>query len=222
MIYTGGIDLGAGPMVSCTCVLTGIYVARFGNVIIPIMLVVGLAMGLLNGLLVTKLKLPSFIVTLCTTNFWSYIALTLCPNGSEIIPMDKRFMVKWATQKVAGIPVVFIIALLGILLLFIFQQYTVYGKSIYAVGANVSAARLAGVDTDKAQISAFVMSGACSACRAVLCIQAEVSGSHRGRRPYADCNRLGCTWRHLHGRRPGQRPQDPDRRGDHHRGNLWP
>ena len=163
VIYTGGIDLGAGPMVSCTCVLTGIYVARFGNVIIPIMLVVGLAMGLLNGLLVTKLKLPSFIVTLCTTNFWSYIALTLCPNGSEIIPMDKRFMVKWATQKVAGIPVVFIIALLGILLLFIFQQYTVYGKSIYAVGANVSAARLAGVDTDKAQISAFVMSGACSA-----------------------------------------------------------
>ena len=163
VIYTGGIDLGAGPMVSCTCVLTGIYVARFGNVIIPIMLVVGLAMGLLNGLLVTKLKLPSFIVTLCTTNFWSYIALTLCPNGSEIIPMDKRFMVKCATQKVAGIPVVFIIALLGILLLFIFQQYTVYGKSIYAVGANVSAARLAGVDTDKAQISAFVMSGACSA-----------------------------------------------------------
>ena len=110
VIYTGGIDLGAGPMVSCTCVLTGIYVARFGNVIIPIMLVVGLAMGLLNGLLVTKLKLPSFIVTLCTTNFWSYIALTLCPNGSEIIPMDKRFMVKWATQKVAGIPVVFLIA----------------------------------------------------------------------------------------------------------------
>lgn len=163
VIYTGGIDLGAGAMVSCTCVLTGIYVAEFGNMIIPLMLVVGLFMGLINGLLVTKLKLPSFIVTLCTTNFWAYIALTICPNGSQIIPMDKRFMVKWAAQKVGGIPLVFIIALLGVAALYIFQQYTVYGKSIFAVGANASAARLSGVNTDKAQISAFVMCGICCA-----------------------------------------------------------
>lgn len=163
VIYTGGIDLGAGAMVSCTCVLTGMYVAKFGNVIIPMMVVVGLLMGLLNGLLVTKLKLPSFIVTLCTTNFWSYIALTTCPGGSQIIPMDKRFMVRWATQRIGGIPIVFIIALIGVIFLYIFQQYTIYGKSIYGVGANVSAARISGVNTDKAQISAFVMCGVCCA-----------------------------------------------------------
>ncbi len=168
IIYTGGIDLGAGAMVSCTCVLSGVYVAQFGNAIIPIMLIAGLVMGLVNGLLVTKLKLPSFIVTLCTMNFWSYIALYLCPNGSEIIPMDKRFMVQWATQKVLGIPVMFLIALVGVAVLYIFQQYTVYGKAIFGVGANVSATRLAGVNTDMAQIAAFVISGACSALAGAL------------------------------------------------------
>lgn len=168
VIYTGGIDLGAGAMVSCTCVLTGIYVAKMGNVILPVMLLIGVLMGALNGVLVTKLKLPSFIVTLCTTNFWSYVALKLCPNGSEIVPLDKRYMVNWLTQKIAGIPAIFIIALVFVVLLYIFQQYTVYGRAIYAVGANVSAARLAGVNTDAAQISAFVVSGACSALAGAL------------------------------------------------------
>lgn len=168
VIYTGGIDLGAGAMVSCTCVLTGIYVARFGNVILPLMLLAGLFMGLLNGLLVTKLKLPSFIVTLCTTNFWSYVALTICSEGSKSIPLDKRSLVQWLTTKVAGIPLMFLAALAGVALLYVFQQYTVYGKSIFAVGANVSAARLAGVNTDRAQISAFVVSGACSALAGAL------------------------------------------------------
>ena len=66
IIFTGGIDLGSGSMVSATCVISGLYVSRFGNWIIPIMLLIGMILGLLNGVIVTKLKIPSFIVTLCT------------------------------------------------------------------------------------------------------------------------------------------------------------
>ena len=68
IIFTGGIDLGAGAMVSATCVISGLYVSRFGNWIIPVMLIVGVFLGFLNGAIVTKLKIPSFIVTLCTQN----------------------------------------------------------------------------------------------------------------------------------------------------------
>jgi ribose/xylose/arabinose/galactoside ABC-type transport system permease subunit len=168
VIYTGGIDLGTGALASCTCVLTGLYVAKVGNIILLLMLVAGILMGLLNGLLVTKLKLPSFIVTLCTTNFWSYIALTQAPNGSQIIPMKQRDIVNWATAKVLNIPVMFILAVAVIILLYCIQEYTVYGRTILAVGANVRAARIAGVDTDKAQISAFVICGACSALSGAL------------------------------------------------------
>ena len=56
IIFTGGIDLGAGAMVSATCVISGLYVSRFGNWIIPIMVVIGVGLGLLNGVIVTKIE----------------------------------------------------------------------------------------------------------------------------------------------------------------------
>ena len=52
IIFTGGIDLGAGAMVSATCVISGLYVSRFGNGILPVMLVIGFFLGLLNGVIV--------------------------------------------------------------------------------------------------------------------------------------------------------------------------
>ncbi len=168
IIFTGGIDLGAGAMVSATCVISGLYVSRFGNGIIPMMLVIGAVLGLLNGVIVTKLKIPSFIVTLCTQNFWAYIALTLCPNGSVAVDLAFRNQIKWMTQKVAGIPVIFFFALAAVCVLFIFQQYTPSGRAIFAVGANIRAARLAGLNTDKAQVMAFVVSGACSSLAGAL------------------------------------------------------
>ena len=168
IIFTGGIDLGAGAMVSATCVISGLYVSRFGNGIIPVMLVIGAALGFLNGFIVTKLKIPSFIVTLCTQNLWAFIALYFCPNGSVAVSMEYRKQIGWMTSKIAGVPVIFFFAIVSIVLLYIFQQYTSSGRAIFAVGANIRAARLAGVDTDRAQIMAFVVSGACSSLAGAL------------------------------------------------------
>ncbi|MDD3337553.1 MAG: ABC transporter permease [Lachnospiraceae bacterium] len=168
IIFTGGIDLGAGAMVSATCVISGLYVSQFGNGIIPIMLVIGAVLGLLNGCIVAKLKIPSFIVTLCTQNLWAFIALTLCPNGSVAVDLSFRKEIGWMTSKLAGIPIIFFFALVSIAVLFIFQQYTSSGRAIFAVGANIRATRLAGIDTDKVQIMAFVVSGACSALAGAL------------------------------------------------------
>ena len=168
IIFTGGIDLGAGAMVSATCVISGLYVSRFGNGILPVMLVIGFFLGLLNGVIVTKLKIPSFIVTLCTQNLWAFIALYFCPNGSVAVGMDFRKEIAWMTDKVFGIPIIFIVAIAAVIVLYIFQQYTSSGRSIFAVGANIRAARLAGVNTDRAQIMAFVVSGACSSLAGAL------------------------------------------------------
>ena len=72
------------------------------------------------------------------------------------------------TSKIAGIPFIFFFAVTVVILLYIFQQYTPSGRAIFAVGANIRATRLAGVDTDKAQIMAFVVSGTCSSLAGVL------------------------------------------------------
>ena len=168
IIFTGGIDLGSGAMVSATCVISGLYVSRFGNWIIPIMVVIGVLLGMLNGVIVTKLKIPSFIVTLCTQNLWAFIALYFCPNGSVAVGMEYRKEITWMTSKIAGIPIIFLFAVVVVILLYIFQQYTPSGRAILAVGANIRSTRLAGVDTDKAQIMAFVVSGACSSLAGAL------------------------------------------------------
>lgn len=168
VIFTGGIDLGTGAVASCACVLTGLYITTLGLWIVPLMLAFGVVMGVLNGVLVTKLKLPSFIVTLCTTNFWACIALTQAPDGSKAIAMKSRVLVKWASEPFLGIPIMFYIAVVIVLLLFALQKYTVYGRAIMAVGANTKATRLAGVDTEKAQMMAFILCSACSALSGVF------------------------------------------------------
>lgn len=168
VIFTGGIDLGTGAVASCSCVLTGLYISRVGLWVVPLMLIFGVIMGWLNGILVTKLKLPSFIVTLCTMNFWSCIALTQAPDGSKAIAMKSRYLVKWASEPFLGVPVMFYIALVIVLLLFCLQQYTVYGRSIMAVGANTKATRLAGVDTEKAQMMAMIICSTCSSLSGVM------------------------------------------------------
>ena len=168
VIFTGGIDLGAGYMVSATCVLTGLYLPAVGNWIIPLVALAGLCMGALNGIITTKLKLPSFIVTLCTQNFWNYIALTLCPNGSVIVPMDMRNITEWMTASVLGLPLTFWLSLIGLAALYVFQQFTKNGRAIYSVGANAQAARVAGVNIDSAQIAAFAVSGLCCGIAGIM------------------------------------------------------
>ena len=163
VLFSGSIDLSVGAMVSCICVITGLYVAYLGNAIIPLMLVAGAVMGAGNGLLVAKLKIPSFIATLCTLNIWNFIALVLSGGRSQAIPFESREMVSWATRNVAFVPVIFWLSLVMLLFFFFVQKYTPIGKTIFAVGGNERAAYLAGINTSAAKIWAFTLSGMGSA-----------------------------------------------------------
>ena len=217
IIFTGGIDLGAGAMVSATCVISGLYVSRFGNGILPVMLVIGFFLGLLNGVIVTKLKIPSFIVTLCTQNLWAFIALYFCPNGSVAVGMDFRKEIAWMTDKVFGIPIIFIVAIAAVIVLYIFQQYTSSGRSIFAVGAKHPGRQTGGSQYGqgadygiRCQRSLQFPGGRS------LRLQAEIGSSHHRRRadPFRHC--VYCPWRHFHGRRPGKRSADFRWRCDHY------
>ncbi len=157
VLYAGGIDLSIGAVASATCVITGKYIVDVGNVMIFYMLVLGAAAGLINGLLVTKLKIPSFIVTLCAQSVWRAVAIVLSGGGSNTIPLKQRSIVNWATADVLKFPLMLWIAL-GILLLSLFiERKTELGKSIFSTGANEKAARLAGVNTEKTKIFAFML-----------------------------------------------------------------
>jgi ribose/xylose/arabinose/galactoside ABC-type transport system permease subunit len=168
VLFTGCIDLSTGAIASCVCVLTGIYVADVGHAIIPLMIFLGAAAGFANGCIATRFHIPSFIVTLCAQSVWKCVALVQSGGGSKNIPMASRNLVLWASRPFLNFPVFCWIAFAVLLIFFFIQQKTVVGKNIFAVGANERAARMAGVDTAKAKIYAFVFSGLGSALAGII------------------------------------------------------
>lgn len=163
VILTGSVDLSTGAVVSCTCVIVGLYIGDAGNIIILVALAVGVIAGLLNGLLISLLKIPSFIGTLCTMSIWKCAALVLSGSFNKAIPMDQWPVIGWSREVWFVFPVTYVIALVVYLGAIFLERYTTMGKSIYAVGANVGAARMAGINIVKAQIAAYLFSGVGSA-----------------------------------------------------------
>lgn len=159
VILCGSIDLSTGSICTCAGVITGCFIADIGNWIIPLMIILGAIAGWVNGILITKLKMPSFIVTLCTMSIWKCVALVISGGASKNIPMDKTFIVDWAKIKIIGLPILFILALVIFLIFLFFERCTVIGKSWFAIGGNERAARIMGVNIDKAKIYAFIFCG---------------------------------------------------------------
>jgi ribose/xylose/arabinose/galactoside ABC-type transport system permease subunit len=163
VILTGSIDLSTGAVCSCACVLVGVYIGDVGNKIFFLVILVGVIAGLMNGILVSKLKMPSFIVTLCTLSIFKCAALVISGSFSKSIPIDKWPVIEWSFKSFFVFPVTYLAALVVYLICFCIERYTTMGRGIYAFGANASAVRMAGVQIEKAQITAFLMSGIGSA-----------------------------------------------------------
>lgn len=168
VLLIGSVDLSVGAICSCACVMTGIGMPVFGNWIIGFVLIFGFIAGALNGLIFTKLKIPSFIVTLCTMNIWKCAALLISGGRPALIPINLWSYLNWTKITFGIIPILFLIAtaLLGIY--YFVQIKTVIGKTFYGVGVNERAARIIGLDIFKAKIWAFILSGIGSALSGVF------------------------------------------------------
>lgn len=157
VLYAGCIDLSIGAVASAACVITGTFVTKTGHWMILLMLIFGVIAGLINGSLVSVLKLPSFIVTLCAQSVWRATAIIISKGCSQTIPIKQRYIVNWATAKVLNFPVILWISLALMLICLLIERKTELGKSIFAIGANEKAARLAGVNTTLVKMMAFVL-----------------------------------------------------------------
>ena len=168
VILTGSVDLSTGAVVSCTCVIVGLYIGEYGNKIILVALLVGVAAGLLNGLLISLLKIPSFIGTLCTMSIWKCAALILSGSFNKAIPLAKWPVIAWSRTVWFVFPIAYVIGLVVYIIAILLERYTTMGKSIYAIGANVVAARMSGINIVKTQIVAYLFSGIGSALSGIF------------------------------------------------------
>jgi ribose transport system permease protein len=144
---------------------------------IVVTLLLGLVMGVLNGLIVVGAKIDSFIGTLATGSIFAAF-ISLVTNDQTISgPQLNGSFGKIATTDIAGIQLpVFLMLLVAIVLWFI-QKYTVVGRRIYAVGFNERGAVLAGIKANRLRFISLIVSGAVAGIAGVLLASAVSSGS---------------------------------------------
>mgnify|MGYP001194578862 FL=1 len=160
-ILTAGIDLSVGSLLALAICSTGIFVIKWGmNPILGILLclAIGALGGWLNGIMLTKLKLPHpFISTLGTMNIFRGIALIIT-GASPIFGFPT--VINYVGNNDLGIvPISFILVILIYFVFHVFLTRTSTGRYIYAIGSNKEAARLAGIPVDKVLILVYTLSG---------------------------------------------------------------
>ena len=169
VILKGGIDLSVGSNVA----LVGLFMALFmNNVQMPVLpsilisLVIASFFGLINGLLVTVVKLPPFIATLGMMSVLRGIAFTIT-GGQPIFLLPEPF--RAITGRIYNIPVytLLVMAVLFAIAAYVLK-YTRYGRQLYAIGGNEVCAHLSGIRVKTVKCSAYVISGLCCGIASVL------------------------------------------------------
>jgi ribose transport system permease protein len=167
LIIAGGIDLSIGSVVGLTAVGFAVLLERGASPWVALVVVLGLApvIGLFHGLLVTKLRLQPFLVTLCGLFMYRGLArwLSWTPGGSSRTIGIAQFageteaLSYLVNGRVGGVPLI-LLETLGLAALFALLLHgTVHGRYLYAIGANEQAARYAGIPTDRYKIAAYMI-----------------------------------------------------------------
>jgi len=161
VLLTGGIDLSTGANVAMTGVIAALLMQ--GGMAWPVAAILavgcGVALGVVNGLLVHFVRIPAFIATFSTQGV--ALAIPLIITGANSVSVrDAGF--SWIGQgKIAGIPLPVILLVVAAVIAALFLRMTRPGVHIYAMGGNKAAARLAGVNVARTTVLAYAISGFC-------------------------------------------------------------
>jgi ribose transport system permease protein len=179
LIIAGGIDLSIGSLVGLCAVLFGLLLERQVAPWLAAGAVVGVALaaGLWHGLLVTRLGLQPFLVTLC--GLFIYRGLAQWSSNSSAVGLGVSAPAEYRAevQRLAGllvkgstlrVPHVLLVMVAVALVLAVLLHGTVYGRYLYAIGANEQAARYAGVPTGRYKVLSYMISSACAGLGGIL------------------------------------------------------
>ncbi|UFN49361.1 ABC transporter permease [Roseomonas sp. OT10] len=175
IIITGGIDLSVGSMFALLGIILVDLLANY-EVAWPLavlaVLAAGLLLGLLHGLLVTRMKLQPFVVTLCGLLIYRGAARYYSNDGTMGFGYATGIdTLTWlAAGRSFGIPNPFLILIVVSLVMAVVLHRSVFGRYLYAVGRNEEAARHSGIDTDRVITGAYVVGGLLAGLSTVLLV----------------------------------------------------
>lgn len=168
LLITGHVDLSPGSVAAFSGVLVSLLLTKGLPLPLSILLVLvtGSAIGLGNALLVNKLKLEPFIATLASMSIFRGFAYIIC-GGKAIFVTNSTFL-KLGAGRFLGIPIPVIICVIFFALAIITLSRTRFGRSVYMVGGNANASRLAGINAQKVRIKLYMMTSCLAALGGII------------------------------------------------------
>ena len=169
VILTGGIDLGQGSVLAFSSVICAMVINATGNIFLGIIsaLAIGAAIGVLNGIMIAYVRLPAFIMTLGTMYIVRGVTLWIT-NSTQVNVKGAEAFTFIGQGFLFGIPFpVYIFVIVGAIATF-FLTKTSTGRAIFAVGSNVTSARLSGVKVERTLITSYTLSSLCVALAGVV------------------------------------------------------
>jgi len=180
LIIAGHIDLASASVAA----LFGTLVAILINAGVPwpiaalAVVLASASVGLINGCLVNVFGLQPFIATLAVSSVCSGLAFIICKGKS--VPVNEEMFIKFGTMRIASIPFPAILLIVFFLIFGFILSRTVFGRSVYMVGGNPTAARLAGINPKRISTILYINSAMIAAFAGVLMTAKMHSGQPGG------------------------------------------
>jgi ribose/xylose/arabinose/galactoside ABC-type transport system permease subunit len=159
ILLTGAFDLSVGGIAGLSGMIVAILTKQYGNywAWLFLGLAVGTAIGLLNGLFITKLKINALITTLSMMTILSGVVFLV--SGGFAIGVNLPSFRFLGTTRVIGIPLPIIVLVLLYAVAYVILRSSVFGRYVYSIGGNAEAARLSGINVDRMRILVYTLSG---------------------------------------------------------------
>src|SRR3954470_10762221 len=173
VIITGGIDLSVGSSFALLGVLLSMMLTEWHlpwPLAVLVILGLGALLGVVHGLLITRLQLQPFIVTLCGLLIYRGLARFIAADETKGFGDAAGFHVlqRLATGSVAGVPTPFVALVVGGAAMWVLLHRSVYGRYLFATGRNEVAARYSGVNVRRVIVSAYVILGMLTGLSAII------------------------------------------------------
>jgi ribose/xylose/arabinose/galactoside ABC-type transport system permease subunit len=184
IIIAAEIDLSVASILKLSCVSAALFMHHFSDnwfLGALVGIAVGAFIGLVNGLLTTKLGIPSFLVTLGMLGLAKGIAFVVTDTAPVLVD-NRPFWAVFYEGSIAGIPVPILWTIVALIVGGILLHFSTFGRKVYATGGNATAARYSGINTDRTKILCFVFTGVLAGLASLI----FTAQGHAARPDFAD------------------------------------
>lgn len=183
VIVSAGLDISVGSIAGCASVVCALVVTQLGTVPggVAAGMAIGVVLGLINATIISALRVNPVVATLATFSAYRGIAFLIAPGGRPVGVLDPTLGFLGSgrvlqSETFPGIPIALIILIVVATGAHVVMTSTVFGRSLYSMGGNPVAARLAGINLNRMRYSIYAISGALSGLAGVIVTARTSSG----------------------------------------------